>query len=75
MARYKIECCYNCADRHPCCHSSCERYKQERAEYDETIAAQKREADIQKGLKSAAYDYNYKVNKRIVYRSKYRGWH
>lgn len=74
MARYKIDCCYNCADRHPLCHSSCEKYKQQRAEYDETVAAKKREWEIEKGLTSAQFDYSYKCKKRIVYRSKYRRW-
>lgn len=34
MGRVNIQCCLNCEDRHVGCHSSCERYKQERAEIE-----------------------------------------
>ncbi len=27
---YKITCCYHCQERHPLCHISCCRYKEER---------------------------------------------
>lgn len=39
MGRIKINCCLNCEDRHVGCHSSCDRYKQERAEIDAAKAA------------------------------------
>ena len=75
MARYKIECCKDCPDRHPGCHGHCERYKKERAEYDETMSAKRHEADIEKGLTSAQFSYCHKTNKHIIYRGKYRRWH
>lgn len=36
MARFKIDCCLNYEKRDPYCHSTCDDYKKERAEMDET---------------------------------------
>lgn len=32
----KITCCKDCADRKIACHDSCERYKAQKAAYEET---------------------------------------
>ena len=32
-----ITCCKDCKDRHPACHDSCERYKNEKARSDEIV--------------------------------------
>lgn len=39
MGRIKINYCLKCEDRHVGCHSSCDRYKQERAEIEAAKAA------------------------------------
>lgn len=72
MARFKIECCKDCADRHPACHSHCEKYQTEKAERDETLAEKQREHNVKIGLNGELYDTIYKTNKRLHYRSKYR---
>ena len=72
MARFKISCCRDCPDRHPCCHGHCEKYIQERAEYDETMAQKRKETDIRNGLNSVLYDSIERTNKYIHYRNKYR---
>lgn len=75
MARYKIDCCQNCPDRHAGCHGHCEKYIQERAEYDETMAQKRKETDLRNGLNSFMYDSIEKTNKYINYRKKYRRGH
>lgn len=72
MARYKIECCKDCADRHPGCHGQCEKYQTEKAERDETLAEIRRENNAKHGLKAALFDSIHRTNKRTNYRSKYR---
>ena len=32
--RFRITCCKDCPDRYPGCHAKCEKYIQQRAEYD-----------------------------------------
>ncbi len=72
MARYKIECCQDCATRHPGCHSECEKYKTERAELDETLAEAKKKHHIKTGLNGFLFDSIYKTNRKRNYRNKYR---
>lgn len=72
MVRFKIDCCKDCATRHPCCHSHCEKYIQERAEYDETMEQKKKEIDIKHGLDGFLYESIERTNRQINYRSKYR---
>ena len=72
MARFRISCCKDCATRHPCCHSHCEKYIQERAEYDETMEQKKKEIDIKHGLDGFLYESIERTNKQMNYRSKYR---
>ena len=75
MARFKISCCQNCPDRYPGCHSHCEKYIQEKAEYDATMAEKRKEAEIRNGLNSFLYNSIEKTNKQINYRRKYRKDH
>lgn len=75
MARYKIECCHNCPNRHPGCHSECESYKSQRAELDQTKAEILKKYDVVMGLNRELSDSIGRATKRINYRSKYRRWH
>lgn len=72
MARFKIDCCLNCQDRIVGCHSECERYKTQRAEYDETMAELKKKKAVRDGLNGFMYDSIERTNRQINYRSKYR---
>lgn len=64
--------CKDCKDRFPGCHGTCETYKQQRAELDKRKAEAKKKRDIEVGLNNYFYDSMNKINKRDVYRSKYR---
>ena len=75
MARFKIDCCRDCPDRHPCCHGHCEKYIRERAEYDATMAEKRKETDLRNGLNGFMYDSIERTNKHINYRNKYRRSH
>ena len=75
MARYKIECCYNCQKRCPGCHSTCEDYKTQKTELDETMAAQRNRNETKNNLNRALFDTIHKCTKRVQYRSKYRRPH
>lgn len=48
-----ITCCKDCTQRHYACHSTCEKYKQQRAELDEYNARRRQE--------QAEYSYTMKV--------------
>ena len=66
MARYKIDCCTkDCPKRSGDCHSTCKEYKEQRAEYDETMAEVKKKADVQKGLNGYLADSIERTNKRL----------
>ena len=74
MARQKITCCFNCPDRTPGCHGYCDKYKQQRAEYDATKAEYDKQKAIEIGLDTFLYGStrrtarkkNYRDNKRKV---------
>ena len=68
MARYKIECCLNCGNRSPGCHSTCEEYKTQRAELDETSAEKRKQHEIESGVKGILIDAMERNNKRTHYR-------
>ncbi len=72
MARYKIECCYECQKRRPGCHSTCEDYKTQRAEMDETREAHRKQVEAKIVLDGFLYDSIQRCSKRSHYRSKYR---
>ena len=63
MSRYLINCCKDCPERFPGCHSSCERYKAQRAEYDEKMAEHRKRYYIAQGLMQQKADCVYKVTK------------
>jgi hypothetical protein len=66
VARYKIDCCTkDCPNRSGECHSTCERYKTQRAEYDATMAELKKKEDIQKGLQGFLIENIERTNKRL----------
>lgn len=46
----KVTCCYECQNRYPACHDSCEKYQTERAEYLEKKDAINKERLKQKGF-------------------------
>lgn len=72
---HSITCCYQCPNRHPCCHSSCEKYIKEKAEYDAKVSELKKQKNIQQGLNEYKYDGMHQVTKHRIYRSKYRRGH
>lgn len=72
MARYKIDCCFQCEDRQPGCHGSCEEYKKQRAEMDETKAAIMKRYEVKVNLDGCLFDSIHRSTKRVNYRNKYR---
>lgn len=46
-----VTCCYQCPDRHPNCHSKCEKYIQQKAQWAEDKAKERasRNPVIRKG--------------------------
>ena len=47
----RIHCCYKCQERTPPdCHSTCQRYKDERKELDELNALKKKDREYQEYL-------------------------
>lgn len=72
MAINKITCCKDCADRHPGCHGSCEKYIQQRAELDAVKAERRKQYEINSGLNAFRYDGMSKIMNTRVYRGKYR---
>lgn len=66
MARYKIDCCQkDCPNRNGECHGSCEEYKLQRKELDETMEAEKKKGAVQRGLNQQYSDSLTKMNKRL----------
>lgn len=45
-----IRCCKDCKERHPACWDSCEKYKAEKAEYDELNARIRKDKELKSGL-------------------------
>ena len=72
MARTRIDCCYQCPDRFPGCHGSCEKYLAQKAELEETKAEARRRYDIDCSVKGQRYDSLYKATRLKNYRDKYR---
>lgn len=70
MARYRIECCFNCEKRQLYCHSTCEDYKKERAEMDETQSAMRKKKELEQGITGCLIDSMDRNNKRTHYRNK-----
>lgn len=66
MARYKIDCCKpDCPKRNGECHSTCKEYKEQKAEYDATMAEVKKKDNVQKGLQGFLIDNIERTNKRL----------
>ncbi len=65
MPRYKIDCCLDCSQRHPGCHSTCANYRQQRAEYDETMAEVRRKHDLTAGLNGFLFDSIERTNRGL----------
>lgn len=63
----KISCCYGCEERYEACHASCDKYKQERAEYDaeQEIIKSGRSLDV------ALNDYAVRKHDMLKEASKY----
>lgn len=72
---HNIPCCFERPDRIPGCHATCEKYKQQRAEYDAKRAEHKKKTDVQRGLSEYHYDGIHKTTRRRIYRGKYRKGH
>ncbi|MBQ0112161.1 MAG: hypothetical protein KBT03_03435 [Bacteroidales bacterium] len=41
-----ITCCYQCPDRTPGCHSKCEKYLQQKAEWEATKIQMRKDAPV-----------------------------
>ena len=65
MARFKITCCRDCPNRSPECHGSCEEYKTQRAELDETNAEARKKAEAQKALDGFMFGNIERTKKRL----------
>lgn len=70
-----ITCCKKCTERFPGCHGTCEKYIQQRAEYDKQKAERNAKIAAARGLSEYKYDGIHKTVQRRVYRSKYRKGH
>lgn len=69
---HTITCCKDCPNRFPGCHSTCEKYIQQKNEYEKAKAERKAKSAVQQGLNEYKFDFGHRVTKRQVYRSKYR---
>ena len=56
--------CYQCEDRKPSCHSSCERYKAWKAEHEAKQAAIKAERDKLHEFDSVAIDARIRAGRK-----------
>ena len=65
MARFRITCCKDCQKRSPECHGSCEEYKTQRAELDETNAETRKKYEAQKALDGFLFGNIERTNKRL----------
>ena len=70
--RYVITCCKDCPDRYPGCHSSCEKYKAQRAEYDAQKAECMKRFEVAAGLYEQKCNGIGRITNRRNYRAKYR---
>lgn len=70
--RTRITCCHNCPDRYPGCHGKCEKYKQQREEYDASVAELRKRYFTNAGIINQQYDGYNKATKSRHYRSKFR---
>jgi hypothetical protein len=70
--RYRITCCKDCPDRCPGCHGKCEKYIQQRAEYDAMKEKMQGEYYTAYGLAEQRVNGIHRATKHRNYRSKYR---
>jgi hypothetical protein len=75
MPTIKITVCKDCATRHPGCHSSCEKYLQQRAEFDEWKTEQRKQHELKQSLDGFRFEGIEKICRKRNYRSKYRREH
>lgn len=65
MARYKIDCCTkDCPKRSGDCHGTCKEYKTQRAEYEATMAEEKKKGEVRRGLEAQKSKTIYGIRKR-----------
>ena len=64
MAIDRITCCFECPDRFPGCHGSCEKYIQQKAELDKRKEEARKKRDVEVGLNRFLYDCKQKNVKR-----------
>ena len=65
MARYKIDCCWNCDDRKGGCHSTCKEYKEQRRELDETNDELRKKEKVNTGLNAEKAKNIERIYKRL----------
>ena len=68
--RYRITCCKNCPDREPGCHGKCEKYKQQREEYDAEKAETMKKFETACGLYEQRCHSIYKISARRKYQNR-----
>ena len=59
-----IRCCKNCTDRYDYCHSKCEKYINEKAEWDAIKAEIRKKADIEQGVTGESIDNMLKMRRK-----------
>lgn len=65
MARYKITYCKDCQHRNGECHSTCKEYKEQRAEYDETMSELKAKNEVRNSLNNFMFNNIERTNKHL----------
>jgi hypothetical protein len=56
--------CKGCPDRHPGCHSTCQKYLEEKAQYEELRAENAKKRAIEYEIYSQRSERVYKATKR-----------
>lgn len=72
ISKKRISCCYHCEDRTAECHSTCERYKKEKAEraeeYEKFLVEARKDRAQTKMEVDRAYNKKKHFNKKCVKR-------
>lgn len=60
----RITCCFQCPDRFPGCHGKCEKYIQQKADFEKTKEETRKKRDIEHGLNASIYECIQKTAKK-----------
>lgn len=74
--RTRIDCCKGCTDRvaDPNCHGYCEKYKHQKAEYDEAMAEIQKKQRIKGGITGQLLTVAGKVSRNRNLYHKHKRW-